>query len=126
MEGLKTLPIPPSRLVFSQILVPAAIMTIGHWLALAASLAWFGPARDAPCSRRCACLVLPLFNLLVVEVENLYFLWYPVRLVSGQSIDFQAMGRQFLVTLAKMVATASAPTGALRAWREGSAGWSTF
>jgi hypothetical protein len=98
MEGLKTLPIPPSRLVFSQMLVPAAIMTIGHWLALGL-LAWFAPF-ETPLLVAVA-LVLPLFNLLVVEVENLYFLWYPVRLASGQSVDFQAMGRQFLVTLAK-------------------------
>jgi hypothetical protein len=99
MEGLKTLPIQPSRLVFSQMLVPAAIMTIGHWLALGL-LAWFAPS-ETPLLVSVA-LVLPLFNLLVVEVENLYFLWYPVRLASGQSVDFQAMGRQFLVTLAKM------------------------
>jgi hypothetical protein len=99
MEGLKTLPIPPSRLVFSQMLVPAAVMTIGQWLALGL-LAWFVPT-ERPALLAVA-FVLPLFNLLVIEVENLYFLWYPVRLTSGQSVDFQAMGRQFLVTLAKM------------------------
>ncbi len=42
-------------------------------------------------------------NLLLVEVENLYFLWFPARWVPGGTGDFQAMGRQLLLMMAKVV-----------------------
>jgi hypothetical protein len=99
MEDLKTLPIRPTRLVLGQLLTPVLILAAGQWLSLAL-IARFAAA-DPEVLVAVAALVLP-GNLVLVAVENLYFLWYPYRSVGINSFDFQAMGRQLLLLTAKL------------------------
>jgi len=46
-------------------------------------------------------LSLP-FNVLLVGIENVLFLYYPVRVAVGAG-DFQGFGRQMLTLMAKMI-----------------------
>ncbi len=50
-----------------------------------------------------AVFVLP-FNLLLFGLENLLFLLFPARILANQPGDFQAVGRNVLYFLAKVVA----------------------
>jgi hypothetical protein len=102
LEVLKTLPLEPGRLVVGQLVTPALVLTAEEWLALAviALITRPGPALCAA-----VVVVLPAFNFLLLEVENLFFLWYPARWVAGNTLDFETMGRQVFLILGK---TASA------------------
>src|SRR5207249_3358286 len=94
IEALKTLPIAPSRLALGQVLAPAMVLTAGQWLTLAVIARLLRPD---PALVAGAFALVPPGNLLLVELENLFFLWFPSRYVSGPSIDFQTMGRQMLL-----------------------------
>lgn len=99
MEELKALPIRPTRLVLGQLATPVLILFVGESFALGliASASspppWLVPSVMA--------LTLPL-NLVLVAVENLYFLWFPFRLAGANSLDFQALGRQILLMIGKL------------------------
>jgi hypothetical protein len=45
-------------------------------------------------------LALPV-NLLLMEVENLFFLWFPAPLMPANALDFQTAGRQTILILLK-------------------------
>jgi hypothetical protein len=99
MEDLKTLPIRPTRLVLGQLLTPVLILTIGQWLSLAAVGRF---AQPNPVGLAAAAALAVPGNLILVAIENLYFLWFPYRANGINSFDFQAMGRQLLLLIAKM------------------------
>src|SRR5262249_56201150 len=44
----------------------------------------------------------PPANLLVFGLDNLLFLWFPSRVVAANPGDFQALGRNVLILLAKL------------------------
>jgi len=102
METLKTLPLPPWRVALGQLLTPVSLLSLVQALFLAAvQLGWWG---------RWDALVLiflafavPL-NLLVFGLDNLLFLWFPSRVVAASPGDFQALGRNVLVLLSKILA----------------------
>ena len=100
MEDLKTLPIPTSRLVLGQLLAPVAILCAAEWMMIAAVA--IVTRSDLGLLAGAALLALPL-NLLLVAIENLYCLWFPFRMAGINSFDFQALGRQLLVLMAKGV-----------------------
>ena len=111
MEDLKTLPIPPGRVVLGQLLAPVLVLTAAAWV----SLSLFGwLARPGPTLLVSAAALAPPVNLVLVAVENLYFLWFPFRTAGVNSFDFQAMGRQMLLLMAKgatVVAAGGAAAG---------------
>jgi hypothetical protein len=98
MEDLKTLPIPPSRLVLGQLITPVLVLTLAEWVTLAVIAVATRSDPFVPASA--AALALP-FNLMLFAIENLYFLWFPYRLTGLNAIDFQSMGRQMLLLMAK-------------------------
>jgi len=98
LATLKSLPLPPSRLVLGQLATPVMILTVGLWLSIGLC-SLVGPPRTVLTAA--AASLVPPVSLLMVAVENLYFLWYPYRSVGVNSFDAQAMGRQFLLALAK-------------------------
>ena len=115
MEDLKTLPIRSTRLVLGQLLTPVLILCVGQWLGLVLIVNLAAP--DPVFVAAAVAFALP-GNLILVAVENLYFLWYPHRVVGINSFDFQAMGRQLLLLIAKVMtvgatAAAAAAVGAL-------------
>jgi hypothetical protein len=107
MEDLKTLPITPRSLVLGQLATPVVILTLGEWIALGMIAA----VASAPPALMIGSFAatLPL-NLLLVAIENLYFLWFPFRMGGASSLDFQALGRQMLLMMAKL-ATLAIATG---------------
>jgi hypothetical protein len=95
---LKSLPIPAWRLALGQLLTPVLLYTLVQWAALAVLQAALG--RPEPWLLAAAAFALP-FNYLLFGVENLMFLLFPVRLLVATPGDFQAMGRNVLMQVAK-------------------------
>jgi len=110
MAVLKTLPVSGNRLVAGQLLVPAALSTAGAWAALAC-MAWLTPA-PAGLLVAVAALAFPC-HWLLMAVENLFFLAFPFMTEGVNSFDVRAVGRQLLLTAAKLATVAAA--GALAA-----------
>jgi hypothetical protein len=94
MDLLKSLPLPPSRLVIGQLLAPVLLLSAQQLICLIvieAVLGGLGPVLLAA-----AFFAVP-FNALVFEVMNLLFLWFPTRMVHSSAADFQLIGRQMLL-----------------------------
>lgn len=107
IEQLKTLPIRPTRLVLGQLLTPVLILTAVQWIILALL---FRLIRIDPLLLLAAAILIPPLNFLLIAIENMYFLLYPFLPNTPNSVDFQALGRQLLLMLAKLF-TASVATG---------------
>jgi hypothetical protein len=45
----------------------------------------------------------PLFNFVLVALDNLLFLLFPVRVMAATPGDFQALGRNVLLSLGKLI-----------------------
>jgi len=103
METLKTLPIPPSRLVLGQLLTPTILMTLMQAVACLGLV--LGTASPPESWWILAVLLAYLVpgNLFFFGVENLLFLWYPTRMVAGQ-FNGLAVARQMLLLVTKGVA----------------------
>jgi hypothetical protein len=98
---LKTLPLHPWQLAVGELLTPVLLLSAVQWLLLAAAVP-IAP-ESAPWLAVLAAFVFP-FNFLLFALENLLFLLFPTRLVAATPGDFQALGRNVLFLLAKMVA----------------------
>ena len=110
METLKTLPIRPVPLVLGQLFVPTMILTVAQWIAIGVTASIF---RVEPTLLVTGCLILVPVNALLIEIENLFFLWYPIRLGAGNSADFQTMGRVMLLMMAKFTCVGIGATAAV-------------
>jgi hypothetical protein len=100
MEVLKTLPIRASRLVVGQVAAPVLLVSafeVGALLFTAALVRRFDLFFAATIA-----FILP-FNFILFEIENLLFLWYPVRIAAAAVGDFQSIGRNMLLMFAKMM-----------------------
>ena len=100
MEELKVLPLSPGSIVVGQLLTPLMILCIGEWLALGMVIA---ASRSIPEGLVSFALALIPLNLILVAIENLYFLWFPFRNTAINALDVQSMGRQVLLLFAKMI-----------------------
>lgn len=101
MDALKALPLPPWRVALGQLLAPTLILTAVQLIVMAWVQALWGGAEVLLVG--VAVFALP-FNFLSFELENLMFLWFPMRLMPAAPGDFQMMGRQALMMVAKFVA----------------------
>jgi hypothetical protein len=114
MEVLKTLPIPAWRVVVGQLIAPILILGTLQLICLVSFVA----AMDL--GNRLlvwgVLFLLPL-NFLLFGLDNLLFLWFPSRIFATNPGDFQALGRNVLILLVKMVVMVGA--GLLG----GAAGW---
>jgi hypothetical protein len=132
MDVLKSLPVATWRLVVGQLTVPVLLLTLIQVGLLALiQLVWGGVEG----------VLVPVvvvsvpFNFLSFAVDNLMFLWFPSRQVPSSPADFQMMGRQLLVLLAKflilgLAAGIAGTVGAVVYWSAGglvtpavAAGW---
>ena len=100
MEGLKTLPIPASRLALGQLATPTVLLTFSQLVALLVLASGTWPV--LPAFWAIGAFALPL-NLLLLAIENLMFLWFPAKPVAHTPGDFQAMGRIMLLMMAKLL-----------------------
>jgi ABC-2 type transport system permease protein len=113
---LKTLPLPAWRLAVGQLLAPVLLMTALQWVGLGVAAAT-APPREwllAGCLT-CAAFALPI-NFLLFALDNLMFLLFPTRLMAATPGDFQALGRNVLFMVAKMIALIAVALAALIAW----------
>lgn len=97
MEVLKSLPLSPYQIVLGQLLTPvvmACLLQYGGFLFIGA--AWGGLWTFLAL----APLFLVPFNVLLFEVMNLLFLWFPTRMTPTTAGDFQMMGRQMMLFFA--------------------------
>ncbi len=103
MEGLKTLPLSPLQVVMGQLATPAALICASQALAFAILAVATWPV--APLFWGIVAFAIPL-NVIMLEVENLMFLWFPSRPMAHTPGDVQAMGRMMVIMIAKMLSLA--------------------
>lgn len=134
MASLKTLPIVPWRLALGQLLTPTFLLTLMQWLTLGFAMV-LSPERMEVWLAVAA--FVPVFSFVVMGLENLLFLLFPVRIMAATPGDFQAMGRNVLLSIGKMaglsgVGMAAVLVGMLafvvsgEVWVGGVAGWMVF
>jgi hypothetical protein len=100
MDLLKTLPLPAWRLVLGQLLVPVLLASALQALFAAALLIVWRKAD--PLLLAGAGFLLPV-NFLVFALDNLLFLWFPTRHVQATPGDLQALGRQMVLWVVKLL-----------------------
>jgi len=120
MDVLKTLPLPPWKLVVGQLITPVLIVSFVQVLVIIIMLSGGAPRQVG----WLAAMVVP-FNFVAAAIENLVFLWFPVRAVPTMAVDVQFMGRQSLFLIMKMLmlgaaAGAAGLVGAAVSWAGGS------
>lgn len=98
---LKTLPVVPWRIVVGQILTPTLILLVLQLMALGAILLI---APEYWKSIVAVAIYVPPFCFFLVALDNLLFLLFPVRIMAATPGDFQAMGRNVLLAVGKMLA----------------------
>jgi hypothetical protein len=101
MGTLKMYPIAPWRLALGQMIAPAVFLTVAHTLLLV-GVAIAVP--DLVPYLGMALVVVPVFNLYVIAVENVLFLLFPTRIVAATPGDFQTMGSNILLSFGKAIA----------------------
>ncbi len=118
IDVLKTLPVAPSALAVAQLASPVMVLMAGQMLLIIGfgSLMHMSPLKLAAA----LFIALPL-DVLLVELENLIFLLFPVRMGNISPGDLQGFGRQMVVFLMKMIALLfllgiAAAVGALVLW----------
>ncbi len=97
---LKTLPVAPWRLVVGQLLTPVLLLSLVQWISVA--VLWTMVPRQAMLAATCAVLV-PVFNFLLIGLDNLLFLLFPVRIMAATPGDFQTLGRNVLLSFGKLI-----------------------
>ncbi len=100
MEVLKTLPLAPWRLAVGQLVAPVLLVSAVQGLVLLAGFAATG--RPDPLLI-VGMAFTPAFNFLLFGLDNVLFLCFPSRVVASNPGDFQAMGRNVLFLLAKVL-----------------------
>jgi hypothetical protein len=116
IDVLKALPIAPVALVIGQLVTPVLIVSCIQGLGLGICAATTGRAAIRHSFVVAIPFVVP-FNFLQFGLDNFLFLLFPARTRGAPAGDFQALGRQFVVSLAKMIvlgmATGTAALAAL-------------
>jgi hypothetical protein len=103
IDVLKTLPLAPWRLVVGQLITPVVIVSLVQLLVILVMIAGGTPYQVA----WIALMIVP-FNFVATAIENLVFLWFPVRAVPTMAVDVQFMGRQWVFFIMKMLMLAAA------------------
>jgi Putative ABC exporter len=100
MAELKALPISPLRMALGQLVTPVAYITLLQWFILAAIGVASGRAEPFLWATAGFALVV---NMLLLEIENAVFLWFPTRTAARSPGDIQRSGRAVLLMLAKVL-----------------------
>ncbi len=100
MGTLKTLPVVPWRLALGQTLAPAFVLTLVQWGAMGSLMA-ASPGQRLLLAQGMA--FAPAFSFYMVALDNLLFLFFPVRVQASAPGDFQAVGRNVLLSLGKFM-----------------------
>jgi hypothetical protein len=98
MGVLKTLPVHAWRLALAELVTPVLVLSVLQWLLLAGILAVAETRRGQVLL---VAVYVPPFNFILVALDNLLFLLFPVRLMAATPGDFQALGRNVLLAFGK-------------------------
>jgi hypothetical protein len=113
METLKTLPVRPAAIVWGQLIAPTIVMTLIHWVVVAATIIATAEMRSAEAIRSplliAAAVALP-FNLLMFVAENLIFLLAPTRPTGAGPGDFSLLGKQIFTLVIRTAGVGVAAT----------------
>ena len=105
METLKVLPLRPAAVAAGQLVTPILVLTALQLLLIAAAWPFF---KSSPKLLGAVALFVLPFNAVLFGVENLLFLLFPVRMVSGTAASFQHFGRGVVEVFLKTVSLAVA------------------
>jgi hypothetical protein len=100
IEVLKSLPIRPNWLVVGQLLAPSLVVLVVQAIVAAAAMVLFG--RFEPLLAAVPLFALPV-NFVIFGIENMLFLFFPMRMVASSPGDFQTSGRHMLTFFAKFL-----------------------
>ena len=101
IDALKALPIPPWRIAAAQLIAPVCMLVLFQ-ITLIGSIGVM-LHMDREILALALLFAIPM-NAMLIAVENLIFLLFPVRAVAVSPGDLQGFGRQMLVFLLKGVA----------------------
>lgn len=99
MDWLKSLPLRPTAITIGQLVAPVSLLTGVHLLFLTAAMFFMPAARPMLLA---VAAFSPAFNFLLLGLDNLLFLLFPVRMVASTPGDLQHMGRSMLDMFVKM------------------------
>ncbi len=99
IDVLKALPVGPIVLTAGQLCVPVAIVAVMQWLALAVVAVGL---RSVPAGLWVAAAFVPPVSVVMMAIENLPALWFPLRLTPGFKPEpFEQLGHYLLHPLLK-------------------------
>ncbi len=121
MECLKTLPLRPAAVALGELIAPVTFASIIHFTLVGSVIVVLDQHRVPLVI---ALAFVPLANLLLFGLENLFFLLFPTRVVTATPADFQFIGRQMVVMVVKflllgVLAGVAAAPGFLAYWLTG-------
>jgi hypothetical protein len=121
MEALKSLPLRSSAIALAQLITPAFILSLFE-IALACVMTIFAGEVYYVVI---ALFMLPLYNFILVAVDNIAFLIMPVRINAKSPGDFRTMSQIYLSMIIKMLLLGAAlgvggALGGLTGWLSGS------
>ncbi|HVM59381.1 MAG TPA: putative ABC exporter domain-containing protein [Verrucomicrobiae bacterium] len=98
MDVIKGLPLRPTCVVLGELVTPVLVLTA---LQLLIGLAAVATGRMPAYMLGVGTVAVVPINFLLCEIENLLFLLFPSRQMTGQPTDFQFFGRTMLMFAAK-------------------------
>jgi hypothetical protein len=98
MAELKALPIAALPLTIGQLVTPLVVLSTVQWFVTAVLVALSGQLSVVTVG--IAALVVPI-NLMMIAIDNLWFLLFPMRSGMPGSLDLQQMGQAMLMMIVK-------------------------
>lgn len=112
-DVLKSLPMRSWQVALGELLAPAVVLTAIHWLLLGIGLVCFLQSSDTNIPRALiigiaigATLLLPMLNLLVMQIPNAAVLLFPAWFQTGKDAPqgVEATGQRLILIFAQMLA----------------------
>ena len=97
---LKGLPLRPLAVAAGQLIAPLALLSAIDLGVIALLAFWFSAN---PAVMQIAAMAVVPFNLLLLGIENFFFLTFPLRLAGTGGLDFQQVGRGSVVLFARLI-----------------------
>jgi len=106
IDVLKALPIGPIVLTAGQLVVPVVVAAVMQWLAIAVMAIALG---SVPIFLLVAAAFVPPLSVVLIAVENLPTLWFPVRHTPGTKPEpFEVLGRVLIHPFLRLAAHSAA------------------
>lgn len=100
IDVLKSLPLASVAITVGELVTPVLVLTLLQLVVVAVAVAW---TRTLPQAFAYGAVIFLPVNLIVFEIDNLLFLLFPSRQMTGQPTDIQFIGRAMLMLFAKTI-----------------------